>query len=175
MAKARSLNKVMLIGNLTRNPVIRETNNGVMVCSFGIATNTNWKDKSGQVKEKAEYHNLIAFNKLAEICAMVLTTGMLVYVEGELRTRVTDGQDGKKFYRTEIKLNDMILIDSKGKKGVGIDEAIEAGRALPPREVSEEDIVAGQRESRHDERAVDDVPADVVEASDEEFKSDELF
>src|SRR5258706_10413854 len=141
MSKARSLNKVMLIGNLTRNPVIRETNNGVMVCSFGIATNTSWKDKSGSSKEKAEYHNLIAFNKLAEICAMVLTVGMLVYVEGELRTRVTEGQDGKKLYRTEIKLNDMILIDSKGKKGFGVDAAIEAGKSLPMREVSEEDSI----------------------------------
>src|SRR5258706_14644414 len=123
MAKSRSLNKAMLIGNLTRNPVIRETTSGVLVCSFGIATNTSWKDKNGDVKEKAEYHNLIAFNKLAEICAQVLSVGMLVYVEGEIRNRVSEGQDGKKYYRTEIKLNDMILIDSKGKKGVGVDAA----------------------------------------------------
>lgn len=159
MSKARSLNKVMLIGNLTRNPVIRETSNGVTVCSFGIATNTSWKDKSGNVKEKAEYHNLIAFNKLAEICAMVLTMGMLVYVEGELRTRITEGNDGKKIYRTEIKLNDMILIDSKGKKGVGIDAAIEAGKTLPPREVSEEDMVNESSSKQEDE----------------EFKSEDLF
>lgn len=160
MSKARSLNKVMLIGNLTRNPVIRETGNGVTVCSFGIATNTSWKDKAGNVKEKAEYHNLIAFNKLAEICAMVLTIGMLVYVEGELRTRITEGNDGKKIYRTEIKLNDMILIDSKGKKGVGVDAATEAGKTLPPREVSEEDIIG------------DHPTAAPVE---EEFKSEDLF
>jgi len=161
MSKARSLNKVMLIGNLTRNPVIRETSNGVTVCSFGIATNTSWKDKSGNVKEKAEYHNLIAFNKLAEICAMVLTIGMLVYVEGELRTRITDGNDGKKIYRTEIKLNDMILIDNKGKKGVGVDAAIEAGKTLPPREVPEEDMVV---EHSH-----------VTAPVEEEFKSEDLF
>lgn len=155
MSKARSLNKVMLIGNLTRNPVIRDTSNGVTVCSFGIATNTSWKDKSGNLKEKAEYHNLIAFNKLAEICAMVLSIGMLVFVEGELRTRVTEGTDGKKIYRTEIKLNDMILIDSKGKKGIGVDTAKEAGKSLPPREVSEEDIARN--------------------AGDDEFKSEDLF
>lgn len=160
MSKARSLNKVMLIGNLTRNPVIRETANGVTVCSFGIATNTSWKDKSGNVKEKAEYHNLIAFNKLAEICAMVLTIGMLVYVEGELRTRITEGNDGKKIYRTEIKLNDMILIDSKGKKGVGVDAAIEAGKTLPPREVTEEDMVGDHS---------------VTAPIEEEFKSEDLF
>jgi len=166
MSKARSLNKVMLIGNLTRNPVIRETESGVLVCSFGIATNTNWKDKSGAVKEKAEYHNLIAFNKLAEICAMVLTTGMLIYVEGELRTRITEGDNGKKLYRTEIKLNDMILIDSKGKKGVGVDSAMEAGKSLPMREVSEEDIVlAGTSTSN----------TDSTEESSDEFKAEELF
>ncbi|CAG1021830.1 Single-stranded DNA-binding protein [Patescibacteria group bacterium] len=163
MSKARSLNKVMLIGNLTRNPVIRETSNNVTVCSFGIATNTSWKDKSGNMKEKAEYHNLIAFNKLAEICAMVLSIGMLVYVEGELRTRVTEGTDGKKIYRTEIKLNDMILIDSKGKKGIGVDAAVEAGKSLPSREVSEEDIDASERNTTP------------VANNDDEFKSEDLF
>lgn len=163
MSKARALNKVMLIGNLTRNPVIRETGSGVVVCSFGIATNTSWKDKSGNIKEKAEYHNLIAFNKLAEICATVLALGMLVYVEGELRTRVTEGQDGKKIYRTEIKMNDMILIDSKGKKGVGIDSAVETGKTLPPREVAEEDVYEPANK-----------PVSEVDSVDE-FKSEDLF
>ncbi len=125
MSKSRSLNKVMLIGNLTRNPVLRETAGGVMVCTFGLATNTSWKDKSGEFREKAEYHNLIAFNKLGEICAQVLAVGMLVYVEGEIRNRVTEGDDGKKYYKTEIKLNDMFVMDSKGKRGVGIEAAME--------------------------------------------------
>lgn len=163
MSKARSLNKVMLIGNLTRNPVIRQTNSGVTVCSFGIATNTNWKDKSGNVKEKAEFHNLIAFNKLAEICASVLSISMLVYIEGELRTRVTE-VDGKKQYRTEIKLNDMFILDSKGKKGVGMDEAVQAGESLPVRELNEEDI---DRATSHEI-----VSEEIVE---DEFKADELF
>jgi single-strand DNA-binding protein len=164
MSKARSLNKVMLIGNLTRNPVIRETGNGVLVCSFGIATNTSWKDKSGVVKEKAEYHNLIAFNKLGEICAQVLTVGMLVWVEGELRTRVTEDPSGKKFYRTEIKLNDMILIDSKGKKGIGVDAAKTEGSS---------------RGEHHDEVAVEEMAQSETnteaEPITEEFKSEELF
>jgi len=172
MSKARSLNKVILIGNLTRNPVIRETDGGVLVCSFGIATNTAWKDKSGNVKEKAEYHNLIAFNKLAEICAMVLTTGMLVYAEGELRTRVMDGENGKKSYRTEIKLNDMILIDSKGKKGVGVDQAKEAGKQLPAREISEDEV---EQLSNHHTHEIE--PVAVVDSadSDDDLKADELF
>jgi single-strand DNA-binding protein len=160
MSKARSLNKVMLIGNLTRNPVIRETSNGVLVCSFGIATNTSWKDKSGNSKEKAEYHNLIAFNKLAEICAQVLCVGMLIWVEGELRTRVKEDENGNKYYRTEIKLNDMILIDSKGKRGVGVDAAKETGSTLP----APSDAIADGIES----------PKEVAAPVDE-FKSEDLF
>lgn len=123
MAKSRSLNKVLLIGNLTRDPSLRETAGGVLICSFGIATNTSWKDKDGSIRERAEYHNLVAFNKLAEICAQVLAVGMLIYVEGEIRNKVIEGEDDRRHYRTEIKLNDMILIDSKGKKGVGFDAA----------------------------------------------------
>lgn len=160
MSKSRSLNKVMLIGNLTRSPVLKETAGGVQICSFGIATNTSWKDKDGQIKEKAEYHNLIAFNKLAEICAMVLDTGMLVYAEGELRNRVFDGDDGKKFYRTEIKLNDMYLLDSKGKRGVGVDGA------------------KNMEEGEHTEVApVEEVaaPEVIAEAETDEFKSEDLF
>lgn len=165
MSKSRSLNKVMLIGNLTRSPILKETSGGVQICSFGIATNTSWKDKDGQVKEKAEYHNLIAFNKLAEICAMVLDVGMLVYVEGELRNRVFDGEDGKKFYRTEIKLNDMYLLDSKGKKGVGVDNA---------KEGSDHDHSEHAEVETHVE--AENAPAAPAEVADtEEFKSEDLF
>lgn len=153
----------MLIGNLTRSPILKQTAGGVEICSFGIATNTSWKDKDGQVKEKAEYHNLIAFNKLAEICAMVLDVGMLVYVEGELRNRVFDGEDGKKFYRTEIKLNDMYLLDSKGKKGVGVDAA---------KEGSENDDHAVVAESHEEETSA---PVAATETDSEEFKSEDLF
>lgn len=131
----------MLIGNLTRSPIIKESSSGVMICSFGVATNTSWKNKSGEIEERAEYHNLIAFNKLAEICAMVLDTGMLVYVEGELRNRSFEGVDGKKYYRTEIKLNDMYLLDSKGKKGIGVDNAKKAGGRTGEGDAAEE-IVA---------------------------------
>lgn len=159
MSKSRSLNKVMLIGNLTRSPVLKETQSGVLVCTFGIATNTSWKDRDGGSQEKTEYHNLIAFNKLAEICATVLDTGMLIYAEGEIRTRAIDGADGKKYYRTEIKLNDMSLLDSKGKKGVGMDRATQADE-----DHSSQDDVVEQPET------------DPVESSDSgEFKSEDLF
>lgn len=161
MSKSRSLNKVMLIGNLTRDPVLRETAGGVMIASFGIATNTSWKDKNGEYKEKAEYHNLVAFNKLAEICIQVLAVGMLVYVEGELRNKVILDQEGKKQYRTEIKLNDMFLLDSKGKKGVGFEGASNATD-------SEQEIDA---DSAYEEDPVATEP----QSDDEDLKSEDLF
>lgn len=169
MSKARSLNKVMLIGNLTRNPILKEAGNGVVVCTFGIATNTSWKDKSGNFKERAEYHNLIAFNKLGEICAQVLATGMLVWIEGELRTRVTEDETGKKSYRTEIKLNDMILIDSKGKRGAGsFTPAEEEGTTSSISETAP--VEPALEEDTHQSVATE--PTALVE---EEFNSEDLF
>lgn len=126
MSTSRSVNKVILIGNLTRNPVLRTIGNGSVVCNFGIATNATWKDGGSNVQERTEFHNLVAWNKLAEICAQILAVGMLIYIEGELRTRTWDDVNGVRHYKTEIKINDMKLLDDKGKKGVGIDEAQKA-------------------------------------------------
>lgn len=130
MAKSRSLNRVQLIGNLTRDPILRKSSNGVLVSTFGIATNTNWKDSEGESQERAEFHNIVAFNKLAEICAQVLAKGMLVFVEGELRTRVKESEDGKKYYKTEIKINDMVLLNDKDKSPIGIEAAMEDGSGV---------------------------------------------
>lgn len=166
MSKSRSLNKVMLIGNLTRDPVLRETTGGVMICSFGIATNTSWKDKNGEFREKAEYHNLVAFNKLAEICMQVLSQSMLVYVEGELRNKVVVDQDGKKQYRTEIKLNDMFLLDSKGKKGVGFESNSQEVRAESE----------NQNNSDVQEEYTEEPLSELEPSNDEEeLKSEDLF
>ena len=91
---ARSLNKVMLIGNLTRDPEMRYTPQGAAVCTFGVATNRSWTTESGEKKEDAEFHNIVAWNKLAEICSQLLKKGRKVYVEGRLSTRSWQGQDG---------------------------------------------------------------------------------
>lgn len=123
MAASRSLNKVMLIGNLSRDPVIRTTPNGATVCTYGIATNTAWKDESGELQERTEFHNVVSWNKLAEICAQILAVGMLVYVEGEIRTRSWDDENGVRHYRSEVRISDMKLLDSKGKRGIGIENA----------------------------------------------------
>ena len=96
------LNKVMLIGNLTRDPEVRTTPQGVPVASFGLATNLIWKDQSGNRQQKAEFHNIVAWRKLGETCGQYLKRGSKVYVEGRLQTRSWDDQSGNKKYRTEI-------------------------------------------------------------------------
>lgn len=110
---ARSLNKVLLIGNLTRDPELRYTPNGAAVCTFGIATNRNWTTETGEKKEDVEFHRLVAWNKLAELCSQLLTKGRKIYVEGRLQTRSFTGQDGQQRTITEIVMDDMIILDSR--------------------------------------------------------------
>lgn len=114
---ARSLNKVQLIGNLTRDPELRYTPNGTAVCSFGLATNRSWKTDSGEKHDEAEFHNIVAWNKLAELCSQFLVKGRKVFVEGRLATRTWTGQDGAQRNRTEIVISDMILLDSNRPTG----------------------------------------------------------
>jgi len=122
---SRSLNRVLLIGNLTRDPEMRYTNSGTPVVTFGMATNKSWKDSEGETKELAEFHNLVAWNKMAEICQQLLAKGMKIYIDGSLNTRSWEAEDGSPKYKTEVRVNDMILLDSKGKQGVGGDGAPE--------------------------------------------------
>jgi single-strand DNA-binding protein len=109
-----NLNKAMLIGNVTRDPETRNTPSGQNVASFSVATNFVWTDQSGQQQKKVEFHNIIAWRKLADICAKYLHKGSKVFVEGRLQTSDWTGQDGVKRYRTEIILENMIMLDSKG-------------------------------------------------------------
>lgn len=111
---ARSLNKVQLIGNLTRDPELRYTPSGAAVCTLGLATNRQWVTESGEKKEDAEFHKLVAWNKLAEICSQLLKKGRKIYVEGRLQTRKWQGQDGVEKQTTEIVISDMIILDPKG-------------------------------------------------------------
>lgn len=103
----------MLIGNLTRDPEVRTTPQGVPVAVFGLATNLRWKDASGNFQSKAEFHNIVAWRKLAEICGQYLKRGSKIYAEGRLQTRSWDDQSGNKKYRTEIVLDNMIMLDRK--------------------------------------------------------------
>jgi len=107
-----NLNKVMLIGNLTRDPEIRQTGTGKNVATFAIATNMVWTDASGQRQEKAEFTNVVAWGKLADICGRYLKKGGKVYAEGRLQTRDWVGKDGIKRYTTEVVLENMIMLDA---------------------------------------------------------------
>jgi len=109
---SRSLNKVQLIGNLTRTPELKYTPSGVGYCTFGLATNREWK-VDGENKQQTDYHNIVAWQKLGELCAQLLKKGTKVYVEGRIQNREWDGQDGQKVRRTEIVIEDMIILDSK--------------------------------------------------------------
>jgi len=108
------LNKALIIGRLTRDPELRTTPQGTNVCSFSIATNFVYNSPTGGKQEQVEYHNIVAWRKLAEIASQYLKKGSRVYVEGRIQTRSWDGQDGTKKNRTEIVLENMIMLDSKG-------------------------------------------------------------
>lgn len=114
---ARSLNKVTLIGNLTRDPELRYTPQGTAVCTFGIATNRQWSTDSGEKKEDVEFHKVVAWQKLAELCSQLLAKGRKVYVEGRLQTRKWTGQDNVERTTTEIVIHDMMILDSRGATG----------------------------------------------------------
>ena len=109
----KSLNKVQLIGNLTRDPELKYTPNGAAVCTISIATNRSWTTDTGEKKDEADFHRLVAWNKLAEICGQLLKKGRKVYVEGRLSTRSWQDKDGQTKYMTEVVLSDMILLDSR--------------------------------------------------------------
>jgi single-strand DNA-binding protein len=118
---ARSLNKVQLIGNLTRDPELRYTPQGTAVCTFGLATNRTWNTDAGEKKEDVEFHRIVAWQKLAELCSQLLAKGRKVYLEGRLQTRTWAGQDGVQRSTTEIVISDMIILDSKGAGAVAPD------------------------------------------------------
>ena len=119
---AGSLNRVMLIGRLTRDPELRYTPSGTAVCQLALATNRYGQDASGERREYTDYHDIVVWNqgnrKLAELCGQYLQKGRLVYVEGRLQTRSSDDQNtGQKRYRTEVNANDVQFLDSRQDGG----------------------------------------------------------
>lgn len=122
----------MIIGNLTRDPEVRNTPSGATVASFGVATNFIWTDQSGQKQERAEFHNVVAWRRLAEICGQYLRKGSKVYIEGRMQTRDWTGQDGVKRYRTEIVAENMIMLDRAGAGGGSAPRAAGAAPAAEP-------------------------------------------
>lgn len=143
---ARSLNKVILIGNLTRDPELRYTPAGTAVCTFGLATNRTWTTQSGETKEETEFHRVVAWNKLGELCAQLLTKGRKVYVEGRLATHSWTGQDGRERTTTEIVIEDMILLDSKRTV------VAEGESAIGSSQVKDENPVANRADEQSEAR-----------------------
>ena len=114
------INKVILVGRLGKDPEIRSTPQGTTVAKFTIATDEKFTDKSGEKQERTEWHNIVAWGKLGEICGQYLRKGKLVYIEGSIRTDSWDDKEsGQKKYRTEIVANTMKMLDRRGDEGGG--------------------------------------------------------
>jgi single-strand DNA-binding protein len=147
-----NLNRAQIIGNLTRDPETRTTPNGQTVANFSIATSYVWKDAAGVRQEKPEYHNIVAWGKLAEICQQFLGKGRKVYVEGRLQTRDWEGQDGVKRYRTEIVAENMIMLD-RAPAGSGAPSSAEGHANQAPAATA-----APKTNTPDDEIKVEDIP-----------------
>jgi len=153
---ASSLNKAMVIGNLTRDPEMKQTSGGQSVCNMGVATNRTWKDGNGEKKEQVEYHNIVVWGKLAEICGQYLGKGRKVFIEGRLQTRDWEGQDGVKRYRTEIVAENMVMLDRAPQGGGGgYGGGMPAVQSAPAPGPSFKDEPA---QNKDDEIKVEDIP-----------------
>ncbi len=148
-----NLNRAQIIGNLTRDPETRTTPNGQTVSSFGVATSSQWKDASGQKQERVEFHNIVAWGKLADICQQYLGKGRKVFVEGRIQTREWQGTDGVKKNRTEIVAENMIMLD-KAPAGQG-----GANAAWTPKAAAQpSDMPAMASAPAEEEIKVEDIP-----------------
>ncbi len=148
---ARSLNKVMLIGNLTRDPNLRYTPNGTPVCSFGLATNRVWNSAdTGEKQERVDFHNIVAWSKLAEICSQLLHKGDKVYIEGRIQTRDWKTEEGVEKRITEIVIDNMILLNSKSKGVSGSNSNVQSSQS--------EEVVEDTSQDTQAEDIADDIP-----------------
>jgi single-strand DNA-binding protein len=148
----KSVNKVILIGNLGKDPEIKYTPSGVPVAKFSLATNERYKDKSGEWQDRTEWHNIVAWQRLAEIVGDYVKKGSKIYVEGRLQTSSwEDKQSGEKKYRTEVIAQDLVLLDRRGdtdgegraSRGAGFDQRTPQTEEAPaphPAEITDEDI-----------------------------------
>lgn len=160
---AFSLNRAQIIGNITRDPEVRVAG-AQKVATFGVATNFVWKDQTGQRKEKAEFHNVVAWRKLAEICEQYLKKGSKVYVEGRMQTREWEGEDGVKRYRTEIVAENLIMLNRKGEEtGSSFSTGEKTFTKMPReqravKEPAKEAAKEGAEKTEEEEISIDDLP-----------------
>jgi single-strand DNA-binding protein len=148
---SRGINKVILIGNLGKDPETRYMPSGGAVTNITVATSETWKDKqSGEQQERTEWHRVVFFNRLAEIAGEYLKKGSKVYIEGSLRTRKWQGNDGQDRYTTEIVANEMQMLDSRGGGSAEYSQSAPAARSNQPAGSSQQQAPAGDFE--------DDIP-----------------
>ncbi len=149
------LNKAIIIGNLTRDPELKALPSGSKVCSFGVATNRNWKDKNGAKQEAVDFHNIVVFGRQAENVAQYMKKGSSVLIEGRMQTRSWDGQDGQKKYRTEV-VADRVQF---GARTGGYSGGANSGQKDIPTD---------------DSSAKDAPPTDTIEYPEEEINPDDI-
>lgn len=140
---ARGLNKVTLIGHLGKDPELRYTPNGTAVCNFSLATTESYKADDGNWVDKTEWHNIVAWRKLAETCSNYLKKGSKIYAEGKITTESYEKDGGDKRYITKIVLNSMIMLDSKGGSGgsqSGSDSGSSSEESAPITEENDDDL-----------------------------------
>lgn len=157
-----NFNKAIVLGNLTRDPETRTLPSGQSVVNFSVATNRVYTDKSGAKQQTAEFHNVVAFGKLADICSRYLTKGKIVLVEGRIQTRSWQAQDGSKRYRTEIVMENMQMGPRGSGGGSGSDSGDKTTSASQPAPASEEIPIIDADEDFSTEEGgkvnVDDIP-----------------
>lgn len=140
---SNSVNKVILVGRLGKDPEVKYTQSGVPVARFSMATDEVWKDQSGEKQQRTEWHTIVAWRKLAEICGQYLNKGKLVYIEGRLQTRNWEDKDGNKRHTTEIQADNMVMLggksdEARSDKGAAA-AAASSSTSLEP-EITDEDI-----------------------------------
>ena len=156
----KSLNKVQLIGNLTKDPELKYTATSMAVCTFTVATNRSWTTDTGEKKDEVDFTRIVAWSKLAEICGQLLKKGRKVYVEGRLSNRSYEDKEGVTKYISEVVINDMILLDSKPMGDATASSAQESQEFNVPEEVEVEakSKTVKKETKKTEEPTSDDIP-----------------
>ncbi len=179
MGSRASLNKVMLIGNLTRDPEMRYTPSGAAVCTFGIATNRYYVASDGAKKEETEFIKIVSWNKLAELCSQLLAKGRKIYVEGRLQTRSWETPDGQNRQTTEVVIDDMRILDSKRDYESSADEdsqvvADSPSPVVDDKQQEKEEEEPKKKSSKRDSGEKKDVKSTKKEGGEEDVDLDDL-